>query len=324
MFNSKKTLPNLSLCFRAGALGLGLILSGCGGSDDTDEFFQENSTPSPTPAVSVSATPTPSAMASATPTPTVTMTPTATPSATPTPTPSLTPTPTPTPASFAEVQAIFNTNCTVACHNSGEGQEGLRLDEGMSYAELVNVPSSQQPATFDRVEPGDADMSYLIVKVDDSAVGRIGARMPAGGRPALGVDDIATIRSWINAGALEAPPSMKPTATQVKETVVVHEQDSLDILVSLTAAIDASSLTDGAVLLYLREGGVSTLADPASYSVSVSGDVLTVSVAGLTSDAEFELHVNDPALSAVLDQNGWLLDGDADGQEGGKYLFKYP
>lgn len=307
-----KLTHSLSKLLTAGVFGLAVVLAGCGGSDDTDALFQENSTPTPTPAVSATPTPTPTPM----------MTATATPSVTPTATP--TPTPTPTPATFAEVQAIFNANCTVACHNSGGGDAGLRLDEGLSYAELVNVPSSQQPATFDRVEPGDADNSYLVIKVDPSAVGRLGARMPAGGRPELSADDIATIRSWINAGALETPASMKPRAAQVKDTVVIHELDSVEILVNLTAAVDPNSLSDGAVLLYLREGGVRTLADPSRYSVSVAGDVLAISVADLDSAAEFELHINDPALSAVLDHNGGLLDGDADGQEGGKYIFVYP
>lgn len=318
MLKRKTSLPKF-LC--SSVLGMSVILSGCGGSDDADSLFEENSLPTPTPTVTTTPTPTATMEATATPTATPSVTPTATPTATVTATP--TPTPTPTPATFAEVQAIFNTNCTVACHNSGDGQAGLRLDDGMSYAELVNVTSSQS-ANFLRVEPGDAANSYLVLKVDDSTAGRLGARMPAGGRPALSADDIATIRSWIDAGALEAPASMKPTATSVKDTVVIHEDASIEIVVTLSAPIDESSISDGAVLLYLVEDGVTRLASPARYSVSVQENLLTVTVADLQSDAEFELHINDPALSAVLDQNGWLLDGDADGEEGGKYIYVYP
>ena len=110
------------------------------------------------------------------------------------------PPPPPPPAiepTLASIQDnVFTPICTT-CHAGAAAPNGLRLEEGMSHAMLVNVPSLEVPALL-RVEPGNPDDSYLIQKIEGTAA--VGGRMPLGG-DALPPDTIAAIRQWITDGA---------------------------------------------------------------------------------------------------------------------------
>ncbi len=99
--------------------------------------------------------------------------------------------------SFANnIQAIFNTGCTNnACHGTGMSA-GLNLQSGASYASLVNVTATREPIV--RVIPGNADASYLVVKLEGRQ--SVGSRMPLGGQP-LSQTDLTNIKNWINRGA---------------------------------------------------------------------------------------------------------------------------
>ncbi|MCA9772222.1 MAG: hypothetical protein KC466_07415, partial [Myxococcales bacterium] len=92
---------------------------------------------------------------------------------------------------------IFTPRCT-ECHAGGAAPLGLRLDEAVSYEQLVGVRSVQIPQLF-RVDPGDPDASYLVQKVEGAA-GILGGRMPLE-RAALSAQQIAVIRQWIADGA---------------------------------------------------------------------------------------------------------------------------
>ena len=113
-------------------------------------------------------------------------------------------------ADFDSIQAhVFTPICT-ACHAGSTAPQGLHLDAANSYAQLVGVPSVEQPSIL-RVAIGDPDNSYIIQKLEGHAA--TGAQMPFGGPP-LPAATIAVIRQWISAGAL------KPQD--------VGEQDTLD------------------------------------------------------------------------------------------------
>lgn len=99
---------------------------------------------------------------------------------------------------LASIQAlVFDPQC-VSHHGDRNPHAGLNLSAGVSHAALVNVPSTQ--TALDLVEPGDADNSYLVHKLE-GRMGIVGDPMPPRGDP-LGADEIAAIRDWINAGAL--------------------------------------------------------------------------------------------------------------------------
>ena len=105
------------------------------------------------------------------------------------------------PVSLADIQAqVFGPLCA-GCHSGPAGNvlpSGLDLSStANSHANLVNVMSLQ--TTFDRVEPGNPDDSYLIRKLEGGP-GIAGSQMPQGG-PFLDQATINTIRQWITEGA---------------------------------------------------------------------------------------------------------------------------
>jgi hypothetical protein len=73
----------------------------------------------------------------------------------------------------------------------------LDLRAGRSYAQLVGVASTQDPSTL-RVEAGDAQNSYLVIKIEGRQ--SIGSRMPLG-RTSLSAEETGTVRNWIGLGA---------------------------------------------------------------------------------------------------------------------------
>lgn len=103
----------------------------------------------------------------------------------------------------ADIQPIWDARCTLACHEpSGSGflTTGLDMTAAVSYSQLVDVMSTGVPSMM-RIAPGDLAGSYLWHKLKNTQVdaGGGGGQMPAGGLPA---DQVATIESWIEGGAL--------------------------------------------------------------------------------------------------------------------------
>jgi hypothetical protein len=80
---------------------------------------------------------------------------------------------------------------------------GQNLSAGQAWAAIVNVTSQESPALM-RVRPFLPDSSYLVHKIQGTqgSVGGGGGQMPLGGSP-LAAEQIATIRAWITAGALD-------------------------------------------------------------------------------------------------------------------------
>ena len=96
------------------------------------------------------------------------------------------------------MQPIFDANCVV-CHQSASAQEGLVLEDGKAYANVVGQHSHQ--ANMALITPGSAENSYLLHKISgtQAAAHGNGARMPLGGQ--LDSSDIDIVRAWIVAGA---------------------------------------------------------------------------------------------------------------------------
>ncbi len=108
-----------------------------------------------------------------------------------------------TSAAFAaDVQPIFTGNCAFdGCHGGSTPQQGMDLQFGVAFANIVNVPSMELPS-MDRIEPNDPLMSYLIHKLRGTQldVGGSGAQMPLGATP-LDISVINIIRAWARDGA---------------------------------------------------------------------------------------------------------------------------
>lgn len=104
-------------------------------------------------------------------------------------------------STLTAIQAdIFDPSCdSFACHNADTARAGLVLTAGMSFGELVGVPSTQVPA-LDRVVPFDPENSYLVKKLrGDPDIEEM--RMPEDGPPFLTDAELARVIAWINAGA---------------------------------------------------------------------------------------------------------------------------
>lgn len=101
---------------------------------------------------------------------------------------------------------IFNNNCALSgCHDSQSQAGGMLLEIGAAYTQIVGVTPSNGAAQglgWDRITPGDPEMSFLYHKITgDLGVG-LGSRMPLA-RPPLAANLIEIIRLWIEAGAPE-------------------------------------------------------------------------------------------------------------------------
>ncbi len=106
-------------------------------------------------------------------------------------------------ATFSNIQTnIFNQSCALSnCHIGGNAPPNnapLDLSAGQAYDALVGVVSGERPNLL-RVDPGNPDQSYLVMKIEGAA-GIAGQRMPLGRTP-LSSDQIATVRQWISDGA---------------------------------------------------------------------------------------------------------------------------
>lgn len=104
---------------------------------------------------------------------------------------------------LAQIQANVFTPICSRCHDGSlppgiSLPESQNLTDGNSYANIVNVPSIEQPALM-RVKPGDPANSYLVRKLQGGQ-GIFGQRMPFGG-PYLDQATIEKIKAWIANGA---------------------------------------------------------------------------------------------------------------------------
>ena len=72
-------------------------------------------------------------------------------------------------ATFPSIQEeVFNKSCATAdCHGSSTFPAGgLDLTEGNAYSNLVNVASISGPGGMPRVDPGAAENSWLIKRLE--------------------------------------------------------------------------------------------------------------------------------------------------------------
>ena len=106
----------------------------------------------------------------------------------------------------ADVQPIFTAHCVAnGCHGGANPKKDLRLEDGASWAELVDVPAVECSDGRFRVQPGAPESSYLMDKLLGIDLCG-GVQMPQSGGPGddtLPNEDLDAVSAWICQGALD-------------------------------------------------------------------------------------------------------------------------
>jgi hypothetical protein len=162
----------------------------------------------------------------------------------------------PVTADFQSIQDNVFTPICSKCHIGASAPEGLQLDAAHSYNLLVGVPSVEEPNLL-RVDPGNPDQSYMVLKIE-GAPGIEGGQMPLGETP-LPQATIDAIRQWISNGA-----SMDGSATATARAFEIETTAPLDasvylsplrqMVVTFSRELDATRITDDAVTVYRIDG----------------------------------------------------------------------
>jgi hypothetical protein len=224
---------------------------------------------------------------------------------------------------------VFTPICTT-CHAGAGAPLGLRLEEGVSFAMLVNVQSTEVPSLA-RVAPGNPDASYLIQKIEGTAA--VGGRMPLNGPP-LPAETIAVIRQWIANGA---PQSVSATSEKPAQLTAAWPpagatlaQMPREIVISSDAELDWSLLAAGTVSLR-RSGGDASFSEQNEHDVPVSVELrsLQPTVVALRANTpqlpgdSFELRISGGDPLALADRFARPIDGDHDGRPGGDFVVRF-
>jgi hypothetical protein len=97
-----------------------------------------------------------------------------------------------------DVQPVFRSCLTLACHEGPRPTGAFELTPGSAYGALLTGVAHAGPCAGGRlVVPGDPDHSVLTARVGG---GTCGARMPLG-TVALPPSEVDTLRAWIAQGA---------------------------------------------------------------------------------------------------------------------------
>jgi hypothetical protein len=173
------------------------------------------------------------------------------------------------------------------------------------------VASNEVP-TLKRVDPGNPDQSYIVQKIEGHAA--VGGRMPLG-QAQLPQDRIDLIRSWITAGAQNA--SVAPDRLTVSSVI----PGTRKLTVIFAGNVDASLAASGT--FELRDALDQPV--PLASAVVPAGrpDVVELTTARDLAAGSYQLVVRGEGPVALADDQGHVLDGDADGKPGGDFLMSF-
>lgn len=236
---------------------------------------------------------------------------------------------------FQSIQDRVLTPACTGCHAGAAAPLGLRLDEGSSYALLVNAPSVEVPA-LRRVQPGNPNASYLIQKLEGTAA--VGSRMPLNAPP-LPAATIAVVRQWIADGAPSSAASgleLKSRFASAQMTAVsptngeALSASSRDIVVAANTELDTSLLQADLIALHASGGdgefdAGNEIRVPVHVTVRSQQPtvlIITPEIAALTPDT-YELRVSGAGPVALADHQARSIDGDGDGTSGGDFVLRF-
>ncbi len=149
---------------------------------------------------------------------------------------------------YANVQGIYDRNC-VRCHSGPSPPADLDLSAEVSFAQTVNVASTQEP-TYLLVKPFDHVMSWLHEKIVNPNPS-VGSKMAN-----LTDDEIDLIAKWIDQGAVQTPVApfraleFRTTGLSDGEINIVYSQQIVvwGGLPDYNFEIASGALPDGLVL----------------------------------------------------------------------------
>jgi hypothetical protein len=143
-------------------------------------------------------------------------------------------------ADFESIQQNVFTPICSPCHSGASAPEGLMLDAAHSYNLLVGVKSAESP-TLDRVQPGQPDQSYIVLKIEGAA-GIVGSQMPLHETP-LPQTTIDAIRQWITNGAPSASGAAPATVHAMQRIQAMANDPAIDSFsVTQTSPVDEAVL----------------------------------------------------------------------------------
>jgi hypothetical protein len=163
----------------------------------------------------------------------------------------------------------------------------------------VNVPSTEV-ASLDLVEPGDADNSYLMQKLEGTA--QTGAQMPNGG-PYLNSTLRQLVRDWIDAGAQNSDTDGDGIENDSDNCASVANEDQLDTdSDGLGNACDADDDGDGVL------DGPDAFPLDATETLDTDGDAV-----GNNADTDDDDDGLTDQEESVLGTDPLITDTDSDG-----------
>lgn len=202
------------------------------------------------------------------------------------------------------------------CHVGNSAPFGLSMESlAISEANLINMPSGTNPSIM-RIAPGDPDNSFLFMKIIGDPLA--GNRMPLGQSP-LNEEVIARFRAWIEGGA-----PISSAAVQVSKVSTMKAEGKIKATVQFNQNIDTRTLSSEAVEWEASSEGFSSPYYPQNvnfYWHSHSLLEIEMATPGVDIDT-LTFHFNLPSHTTVMSQQGYWLDGDANGQEGGVFSYE--
>ena len=230
------------------------------------------------------------------------------------------PEPTPDPQglqpTLASIQENVLTPICTQCHAGNNAPLGLRMDDlDTSITNLIDVDSVTN-SHFKLVNPGNADTSFLFMKVIGDPLA--GNQMPLGQAP-LPAETIAVLRSWIESGAPVDTNQVFISTAEAKASAsdfVLNLRFSLPIDINSIQANEIQILTfDGSGKWASNNANIKLQwTNPQQLKININQpDKLT---------KRLRLSFNDSATSSLFSTKGVLLDGDHDGIPGGEYHYE--
>lgn len=216
---------------------------------------------------------------------------------------------------LASIEANVFTPICSKCHIGAGAPEGLQLDAAHAYDALVGVQSAEEP-NFQRVNPGNPDSSYMVLKIE-GAPGIEGGQMPLGETP-LPQSTIDAIRQWITNGAPNVPAAAAAAKTFAIQTTFPSDQSTVltpvrQIILAFTNDVDASLVNDTTVMLDQIEqpdGNAGTSVPVDRKLVPTNPSVLLLTPRTALSAGTYRVTIRGTGGGALADVNARVMRSD--------------